>query len=512
MNSHRSEILERPDKIDAYVELFCSLAGNRRDETWQERFLRAAPARLLAMNASVVRSLVRGDSGFRDALNFETASFFEPLLDAILAEQLKRGGELFEAPLSLLERRDDPAVALAAAERAMKAADGPDGPAPRPEWTWQGGRRLRIGYVTSDLRMHPVGFSIRSMLVHHDRRRFEIFVYDRTEQPARPVQGPARLAADHFREVADLVPAALAERIRVDGIDILVDLSGTPLIPRKDIFRLAPAPVRVAMIGYPGATGAETVDYTVADRILVPEAERAGFSERLIFLPGSFLPVDDQVNDDPAPARAELGLPEDAFVMAAFNRFNKVNLATLRVWFACLKRIPQALLWVSREMAEGEENLRRYAARAGLAPERIHFAEPTGIRNHRARVAAADIALDPLGYNGGYTTAMTLERGVPVVTLPGRCFAWRMSASILSAAGVPEGIADSPADYIARVERFAADPQLRADCRARLCNPAPGGFFSTKAYVVALEAAFGEIAAIRSAGRPDRDIEVGTAG
>ncbi|WP_193183347.1 O-linked N-acetylglucosamine transferase, SPINDLY family protein [Nisaea sediminum] len=505
--SNRTEILDRPERIHAYAELFCTLAGTQGDDDWQKRFLRDAPARLLAVNASVVRTLVSGQTGFRDALNFQASYFFEPLFDAVLAEQLRRGDTVFEPPLSVLERRDDPGIALAVTTSAMRIASAPDSRW-RAEWGWRGGRRLRLGYVTSDLRMHPVGFSVRSMLVHHDRSRFETFVYDRTEEPVRPVQGPVRLAADHFREVGGLAPAALAERIRADGIDILVDLSGTPLSPEKDVFRRAPAPVRVAMIGFPGATGAETVDYTVADRVVVPEAERSGFSERLILMPGSFLPVDDQAEDDPAPARAELGLPEDGFVMAAFNRLNKVDMATLRLWFECLRRIPRALLWVATQSEEGADNLRRFAAQAGLAPERIRFAEPTGIRDHRARVAAADIALDPLGYNGGHTTALALARGVPVVTLPGRCFAWRMSASILAAAGVPEGIADSPADYLARVERFAADAPFLAAVRARLRQPEPGGFFSTKAYVAALEAAFLEIAGNRSAGLPDRDIEV----
>ncbi|WP_420403711.1 hypothetical protein [Nisaea sp.] len=509
--SNRTDILDRPDKAEAYIELFCALAGEQGEEIWKTRFLSDAPARLLAVNAKVVRTLVRGHTGFRDALNFQASCFFEPLLDAVLAEQLRRGGKVFESPLSVLERRDDPETALAVATATMSAAAPPD-LRPRPEWNWRGERRLRIGYVCSDLRMHPVGFSVRSMLVHHDRRLFEVFVYDRTEDPARPVQGPVRHAADRFREVRDLAPAALAERIRADGIDILVDLSGTPLTPQEDVFRLGPAPVRVAMIGYPGATGAETVDYTVADRVVVPVAERPGFSERLILMPGSFLPVDDQAENDPVPPRADLGLPEDAFVMAAFNRLNKVDMATLRLWFACLRRIPHALLWVATQSADAAETLCRFAAQAGLAPERIRFAEPTGIRDHRARVAAADIALDPLGYNGGHTTALALARGVPAVTLPGRCFAWRMSASILTAAGVPEGIADSPSDYLARVERFAADAPLLARCRARLRHPEPGGFFSTKAYVAALEAAFREIAAIRSAGDRDRDIEVRAAG
>lgn len=509
--SNRSDILDRPDKVDAYVELFCAVAGKQAEDSWRERFLNTAPAWLLTLNPTVVRSLVNGHTGFRDALNFQASYFFEPLLDAVLAEQLKRDGTVFEAPLAIIERRDSPEIALAAAEAAMRVAGAP-ARRDRPEWAWNGERRLRLGYVTSDLRMHPVGFSVRSMLVHHDRSRFEIFVYDRTEEPARPVQGPVRLTAEHFRDVRDLEPEALADRIRADGIDSLVDLSGAPLAPQKDVFGLTPAPVRVAMIGFPGATGKETVDYTVADRIVVPEAERPGFSERLILMPGSFLPVDDRAGDDPVPSRADLGLPEDAFVMAAFNRLNKVDMATLRLWFECLRRIPRALLWVATQSEEGAENLRRFAIQAGLAPDRIRFAEPTGIRDHRARVAAADIALDPLGYNGGHTTALALARGVPVVTLPGRSFAWRMSASILTAAGVTAGIAESPADYLARVERFAADPSMLAACRARLRDPGQGGFFSTKAYVAALEAAFLEIAANRSAGLPDRDIAVDPVG
>lgn len=502
----KAKILTDPKSFAAYLEAFGACGSGASQETWERRFVDRVPAWLLALDTKAVRGVVTGFKRLKDDLNLEASEAFAPFLDAILETQLKRGDTPFEVPLSFLERRDDPARALALAEIAMNSVGLSGGGAEdRPPWSWDGRRRLRVGYVCSNLRMHPVGFSVRSMLGYHDRDRFEIHVYDRTDVPARTVEGPVRLMAERFHEVRDLAPKDVATRIAADAIDVLIDLSGAPLAPKQDVFRYRPAPVQIAMIGYPGATGAGTVDYTVVDPVVVPATERAGFSERLIFMPDGFLPVDNSVEEEPIPSRSDLGLPADAFVMAAFNRFSKINLLTLKLWFACLKRVPDAVLWTAPETREAGANLRRLALQAGLDSDRLIFAAPTGIREHRARLAAADIALDPLGYSGGYTTVLALQRGVPVVTMPGRSFAWRMSASILQAAGLTEGIAERPADYLARVERFARDAHLLSACRNRLCQDRGSGLFPTRPYVEALEQAFRTIARNRSAGRPDED-------
>lgn len=507
--TERAAILDRPDRIDPYVELFCRLAEKDGGRDWERKFLSSAAGRLLILNRSVVRALVSQLADFRNDLDLAHAMRLAPLADAVLDEQFRRGDVTLESPLVFLERRDDPVAALRLAEATMAKARRAHGSVPaRPAWRWHGGRLLRIGYVVSDLAMHPVGLSIRSMILRHNRDRFQVYVYDRTPEPERAVQGPVELGADRFRRVADLAPADVRRIIVEDGVDILIDLSGAPLDIARDVFCLNPAPVVVAMIGYPGAIGAATVDYYIADRTVVPSAERAGFSEHLVYMPASFLAVDDQVDDPAPPPRSALGLPENTFVMAAFNRFNKLNLATLRLWFTCLRRIPNAVLWVAKDRFAGDASLLRLAAQAGIAPGRIVVAERENVRNHRARMAAADIALDPLGYNGGFTTALALYRGVPVVSLPGRCFAWRMSASLLAAAGLADCIAESPADYFAKVESFAREPDRLAACRARLARRPAGGLFDAKAYVVALETALKEIARRRRDGRPDGDIDV----
>ncbi|MEQ8333538.1 hypothetical protein [Nisaea sp.] len=505
----RTSILDGPGNINPYIELLSELSVSNQNEAWQRRFLETAGRRLLQLDRGATRALILGFRPLRDALDLGATQFLAPVLDAVLESQVAHGDVPFEAPNSLLERRDDPALALRVAQLVMGHARRRRTEIfQRPAWAWFGDRKLRVGYVCSDLNMHPVGLSVRSLMLRHDRDRFDITVYDRTTEPKQPVQGPVKLAADQFRAVPGLSVPDLRKMILSDGIDILVDLSGAPLDPLRDVFCLGAAPLQVSMLGYPGGIGQETVDYYVADPVTVPPSERSGFSECLILMPGSFLPVDDQMPDEDPPPRSALGLPEDAFVMAAFNRLNKLDLSTIRLWFTCLRRIPNTVLWCAVDEGPGRSNLLKLLSDAGLDPDRVVVTDRVGIREHRARISAADIALDPIGYNGGYTTALAIQRGVPVVTLPGHSFAWRMSAGILSAAGLPEGIAESPADYFARVERFASDPLWLASCRNRLLEKTSSLFFNPGAYIRALEEAFMRIANNRRNGLKDEDVVV----
>jgi len=221
----------------------------------------------------------------------------------------------------------------------------------------------------------------------------------------------------------------LCRLVRDDGIDILVDLSGATIGRGDTVFSRWAAPVRVGMIGYPGAMGRDTVDFTVVHPATVLGSERADFSERLIVMPGSFLLHDDAFTVGAVlPSRRDLGLSEDGFVMVAFNRLDKLNVETLQLWAACLKRLPHVVLWLFMDDTAAAINLAVLSAKLAILP-------------HARRFARADISLDPLGYDGGYSTALSIRCGVPVICHPGHCFDWRMSAGLLHQARLSDSVA-----------------------------------------------------------------------
>jgi predicted O-linked N-acetylglucosamine transferase (SPINDLY family) len=502
-----------------YIDLFCSLSHDKtaRGQTAHEideRFLKSCVARLLMLDSEWLARLVSRQGQLRSTLEIDLAEHLKPLVDAVVTQQLERGTEIFETPAQFILRRDDPERALLLAERFLDRTRREIGDATwseerRPPCTWMPARRLRVGYVCSDLTFHPVGLSIRGLMVCHDKSRFEIFVYDRTPKPDRTVAGPVELGADIFRHCLGMSSEEMRALVQKDGIDILVDLSGAALEFEGTVFARPVAPARVGMLGYPGAMGHRTVDYTVVDADAVPDSERAGFSERLIVMPGSFLPLDDSFSiGDAPPTRAEIGLPEDAFVLAAFNRSGKVAIDTVRLWMACLKRIPRAVLWLSTDDTTEAVNARALFERVGLSPDRLVVSEKVSVLAHARRHVRADVSLDPLGYNGGYSTALSLHCGVPVVSRPGRCFAWRMSAGLLRQAGLLDCVVDTPGRYLEQVARIAEDAAYAKSLRDKLTPAEISRKFATKSYVAALETAFMAIAEQHRQGAAPSDIVV----
>jgi len=523
-NAAWAQVLSQPGVIAPSMDLFCVLSHKTQRNDRDLGFLSKGAAWMLALDRRGLADLVNRFSEWRAEMAVDLTRHFSPLLDGVLEEQLQRPEDVFETALQFLERRDDPHRALAIAEAFLargwrRIGDDAWSPSRRPPWNWTAERRLRIGYVCAELTIHPVGLSIRTLLLRHDKARFELFVYDCTPKPDRIVAGPVALGADVLRPCLGMSSHELCQLVRDDGIDILVDLSGAALGSGDTVFSRCAAPVRVGMIGYPGAMGRDTVDFTVVDPGTVLGSERAGFSERLIVMPGSFLPHDDTFTvGAELPSRHDLGLPEDGFVMVAFNRLNKLNVETLQLWAGCLKRLPQAVLWLSTDDTAAAANLAVLFERIGLPAEQLVVSAKLGILPHARRLARADISLDPLGYNGGYGTALSLRCGVPVICRPGQCFAWRMSAGLLHQAGLGDCVVASPRHYFELVAKIAEEPAYAQKLRDRLAAATGAGVFDTRRYAAGLEAAFLEIAAqyqqnmgrqeIDQQGAVNRDIDV----
>ena len=334
------------------------------------------------------------------------------------------------------------------------------------------GRRLRIGYVSADLARHPVGIFLLPALMHRDPRSQEIVCYSGTRAHDAWTDR-LRASADRWVEAADLDDDALEARIRLDRIDILVDLSGHTAGNRLPVFARRPAPLQAAWIGYPGSTGLKEIDVVIADSAQVPVGHERWFVERIERLDPGYLayePPDDAPEVSPLPA-----LARGHVTFGSLNNPAKLNPKILRLWAGVLAAVPGSrllLAWPSFADPRLEERLRALAAGSGIASDRLLLRPGGAPAEFLARYGEIDIALDPRPYSGGLTTLEALWMGVPVVTCPEERFAGRHAASHLTQAGLADWIVPDERAYVARAAAAAADldrlSRLRQDLRAQL--------------------------------------------
>lgn len=420
--------------------------------------------------------------------------------DVLAAEAIALGGGLL--PLSLMAATDDPAAALRAA-RDWVSKELKHIPAMPAIATRREPGPIRIAYVSPDLGDHPVGILIAGMIEAHDRARFETIGV---------AIGPARSGALHdrlragfgsFIDATAMTDAALATRLRAEGVDIAVDLAGFTAHGRPRLFTLRPAPVQVNFLGMSASMGSPAHDYVVVDPVVAPPGSEAQFDECVLRLPHCYMPTDRKRVIGETGSRAAYGLREDAFVFAAFNAVHKITPEVFAAWCRLLAAVPGSQLWLSHPPAEARANLLREAAARGVPADRIVFAERVDYPEHLARTAIADLALDTFPYTGATTACDALWAGLPMLTRIGRSFNARVAASLLHAIGLPELIVESLADYEALALTLAREPARLRALRERLAaNRLTTPLFDTEGYTRALEHAFAQAAERARAGLP----------
>jgi predicted O-linked N-acetylglucosamine transferase (SPINDLY family) len=404
-------------------------------------------------------------------------------------------------------RRMDPAFALAvakgwAAEIARRAA-------PLPPTETATDARIRIGYLSSDLRDHATAHLIRGVFAAHDRARFEVFAYSYGPDDGSAYRQALVRGCDRFVDIAGFDHRSAAERIRADGVEVLVDLKGHTQGNRLEILAFRPSPVQASWLGFPGSTGASYVDYAIVDATVAPPEHARFFSERLVYLPGAYLATDDTQAIAAMPDRAEIGLESGVPVLASFNQPYKIEPEVFAIWMRVLAAAPDALLWLLAGPPELAANLRAAAARAVVDPGRLRFAPRLPKDRHLARLGRADLTLDTRTYNGHTTTIDSLWAGVPVVTVLGGHFASRVSASLLGAIGLPGLVAVDLADYERIAIELAREPEKLAALRAKLAaNRRTHPLFDTAGFVRGLERAYGRMSELARAGRPPEPIDL----
>jgi len=400
----------------------------------------------------------------------------------------------------------DPA-ALQQCARILAAADYP-GLAPMGTAARAAGR-IRIGYVSAEFREQATAYLMAGVYEAHDRRDFEIIAFDNGYDDASPMRARLEQAFDRLIPIAGLADSAAAEAVREAGIDILVNLNGYFGKPRMSIFARRAAPVQVNYLGFPGTLGAPYMDYIIADRIVIPEGERRFFDEAVVWLPDCY-----QANDGkrvrPAPdSRERHGLPPEAFIFCNFNQSYKLAPEIFAIWMRLLRNRPDSVLWLLHDRDTANANLRREAEKQGVAAGRLIFAPLTPQEQHLARIALADLFLDTLPYNAHTTASDALWAGVPLITCRGTAFAGRVAASLLTAAGLPELIAEDLAAYEALAAALAEDRSRLADLRARLARQRQTcALFDTARFTRHLEAAYRAMIARARAGQKPESFAV----
>jgi predicted O-linked N-acetylglucosamine transferase (SPINDLY family) len=314
--------------------------------------------------------------------------------------------------------------------------------------------KKRIGFASGDLREHAVGFLLPTMLQGIDRERYEVYAYDFTMDDGSEHRKKLLGMFDHVRPVHTLTDRQAAERILEDEIDVMVDLHGLSAGARPGIFALHPAPRQGTYLGFIGSTGMPWFDFVITDRHALPPEHTEYFMEKPLYVEGSFIPLTPPDENLPVVTRAELGLPEDAFVMGAFGNVYKITPEMFAVWISLLKEIPDSVLWLIDDNTTTTENLKNHARLANADLSRIIFSTRTVHKEFCARLKLCDIYLDTYPYNCGSTTNDVVSASVPIFSRYGKTMVSRMGLSINSSIGNDGVLSESFEEYFKNICDF----------------------------------------------------------
>jgi len=358
-------------------------------------------------------------------------------------------------------------------------------------------RKIKIGYMSADFRLHPLAFLISELLELHDRSRFEIIGFSYGADDKTAARKRIEKAFDAFHDIRQLSEMDAAKKIHDCGIDILVDLTGFTQNSRCGIVALRPAPISVSWLGFPGTMGSVNqagsgsrplFDYLLTDHFITPPKAASHYAERLAALPYSYQPNDRKRPVDKVPSRAECALPDDAFVFCCFNQTFKITADFFNIWMRLLNTVPNSVLWLLDCNRWAKQNLIEQAKLQGVATGRLIFAPRVAIAAHLARHVHADLFLDTLPYNAHTTCSDALWMGLPVLTCAGDTFASRVAGSLLEAAGLDDLVTCSLEDYETKALYLARNPQVLKSMQQKLiAEKLTSALFDTSRFASSLE-------------------------
>lgn len=340
---------------------------------------------------------------------------------------------------------------------------------------WQGEvyvhRRLKIAYVSPDLREHPVGHLMAGVIENHDRSRYEVICISIGADDNSTIRARLVNASDQFILARGMSAPEIAKLIRNLEIDIAIDLAGYTTDSRTEIFMHRAAPVQVNYLGYPGTMALDCYDYIIADRTVLPPEHADHYSEKAAYLDYCYLPIASGIEVAAPLTRQGYGLPVEGFVFCAFSHDYKIHPKVFDVWMRLLHAHPGSVFWLMSRNQATHDNLRREAQARGVDPTRLVFASRVPkVEDHLARYRVADLFLDTWPYNAHTTAADAILSGLPVVTYKGQSFPSRVAASLLESLGLSELSTDSFEQYFHTASELASNPRKLQSFKDRLSS------------------------------------------
>ncbi len=329
-------------------------------------------------------------------------------------------------------------------------------------------KRIKIGYLSGDFRVHPVGLLTKQMYSLHDREQVEIYAYSLyNPKKIDLVQQTIVETCDVFNDVSEMTDEQIARLINQHEIDILVDLAGYTTMGRTQVMALRPAPVQIAYLGYPNTSGADYIDYAIVDNTIAHNPEH--WSECLVRMPHAFSPYDNQTNNSLThKTRQDYLLPENGIVFCCFNSNYKIEPEIFSCWMRILKAVPRSVLWLVVGHSEIECRLKASAQQQQIDSSRLIFVPYVPYDEHIIRYQLADLFLDTHWHNAHTTAADALWQGLPVITYAGDVISSRLAASLLNALEMPELITYDFKAYEALAFHYATNHDERIRMREKL--------------------------------------------
>ena len=407
-----------------------------------------------------------------------------------LIEKINNGKKV-STPFSLLSLIDDPSIHKKAAEMLSNHRFPTSNFFPKiPHYHKH--EKIRIGYFSPDFKMHPVSYLTAELYEIHDRKKFEIhafsFLDTKDETNIRIKKG-----VDHFHDVQKISDRDVVKLARSLEIDIAIDLAGYTRDSRPGIFAMSAAPIQVSYLGYNGTMGSDYMNYVIADRTVIPKDKKQHYSEKIVYLPNSYMVNDSQVRlSEKIFTREDFGLPIDGFVFCCFNNHYKINPNTFISWMRILSKVDGSVLWLSDVKGVAMDNLKKEAKKNGIDENRLIFATRLPLKeDHMNRIKLADLFVDSLPFNAHATASDALRMGLPVLTCIGNSFAGRVAASLLKAVKLPEMITATQEQYESLAIKLATHPEKLKAIKDKLVNNLPTTtLYDTPLFAQHLEAAY----------------------
>ena len=371
------------------------------------------------------------------------------------------------------------------------------------------GRKLRLGYISSQFRKQAVGLLYYDIFRHHDREKFEVYTYSLVHAEDFVSENVAT-TSDHFYNGHGKPSYEIAQQIAKDQIDILVATAAHYDEFRMDVLAYQPAPIQINAQAYNESTGASFVQYAIVDQDVATPKSSKLYNEALIVLERTAF-VNSPLPTTETARRNDYDLPKDAFVYAALHDARKLEPILFDVWAQILKKTKDAILWITDGGRESiRRNLLQQFEKREIPEERLRFTGLLDMKEHWARFPLADLFLDSFVYNAQTTAIESLRNGLPILTLRGQTHNSRYGSSILKAAGLEELICENPEEYIEKAVYHYQNPHVLDELKDRLKGKAH--LFDTQAQVRDLEAAFLHVWDRHQMGKEPKSIAVGPSG